>query len=161
MLFSILKIGFDLDFAFTFIPTPNRILSHAESKTRHPHELAGVLNWALGGLQRLLERGKFAPAPALVQRATDGGKKETNNVISWLDNNEICVDHGVETMKDEVYTTYHRWCLLNGTSPVSSEKFWKRLSVCLKTEFPEKKGGGFVNGVRKRGRVVPIRLPVN
>lgn len=117
-------------------------------------ELSGVLNWALGGLHRLLERGRFTKMPEAVMSQIETGKRETNSVLAWFVNSDIETDTETKTPKDAVYASYRDWCRDNGSQAVSSERFWKRLAVVANTEFPERKA--FVDG--KRVRVVPIRL---
>lgn len=118
------------------------------------NELPGVLNWALGGLHRLLERGRFTKMPDAVMQQIETGKRETNSVLAWFVNSDIEADAEVETPKDDVYASYREWCRDNGAAAVSSERFWKRLASVTGAVFPEKKAtiGG------KRVRVVPIRL---
>lgn len=118
------------------------------------NELSGVLNWALGGLHRLLERGRFNQMPDAVLQQLETGKRETNSVFAWFVNSDIETDGEAETPKDDVYSSYRDWCRDNGAAAVSSERFWKRLATVTGSSFPEKKAT--VNG--KRVRVVPIRL---
>lgn len=118
------------------------------------NELSGVLNWALDGLHRLLERGRFTQMPQAVLSQIETGKRETNSVLSWFVNSDIETDAGAQTPKDEVYASYRDWCRGNGSQAVSSERFWRRLTQIVKSDFPEKKV--VIDG--KRVRVVPIRL---
>lgn len=92
------------------------------------HELTGVLNWAVEGLQRLLSRGRFdATPPPAMTAATQAARTETNSVHAWV--NDVGIERTlvVETSKAEVYTVYVSWCRENGMVPVASPKFWKRL----------------------------------
>jgi len=92
------------------------------------HELTGVLNWALEGLQRLLARGRFdATPPAAMDAATQAARTETNSVHAWVNEAAIERTTTVDTSKAEVYTTYAVWCRENGMIPFSSPRFWKRL----------------------------------
>lgn len=111
------------------------------------HELTGVLNWALNGLQRLLARGRFdaAPPPAMMA-ATQAARTETNSVHAWVNDADIARTTTTETSKTEVYLAYMAWSRENGMVPVSSPKFWKRLPDAL---------GPIVEGraVTKSGRI--------
>jgi putative DNA primase/helicase len=97
-------------------------------------ELAGVLNWALAGLVRLLERGNFPALSPLMAAAREAGKRETDSVKGWLDDIEPELNEKAEAgpSKDIIYQHYHRWALRNGFKSVSSEKFWAR----IKTQLP-------------------------
>ncbi|WP_426079186.1 DNA primase family protein [Janthinobacterium sp. PSPC3-1] len=96
------------------------------------HELAGVLNWALEGLQRLLRRGRFEAAlPPAMTAATHAARTETNSVHCWVNEASIERTTTTDTSKSAVYTAYAIWCKENGMLPVSSPKFWKRVSDSL------------------------------
>ena len=117
-----------LIFPFNIVPSKKSPLL-AESII--DRELAGVLNWCLSGLVRLLARGEFPPLPAEMEAAAKQGKQQSNNVAAWL------VDCGVETSDNNwlqrrtVYQLYAGWCTESGTKAVSSAKFFERLSVAL------------------------------
>lgn len=117
---------------FDIVPFSAEIPEHERdpmlAKRIISHELSGVLNWAINGLLRLLERGRFDEhLPAAMRSATNAAKSETNSVQSWA--NDLCVELGitVETSKTDVYANYAAWCKDNGMIPVASPKFWKRL----------------------------------
>ena len=117
-------------FPFTVKPASIRPLL-AESIIEE--ELAGVLNWALTGLVRLLKRGCFPALSSLMVAAKEAGKRETDSVKGWMDDIE---PEGVEraeygVAKDIAYQHYHRWSLRNGFKSVSSEKFWSRIKTLL------------------------------
>lgn len=119
------------------------------------NELSGVLNWALGGLHRLLERGRFPAMPAEVMAQLEAGKRETNSVLSWFVNSDIETDTDAQTPKETVYADYRDWCRDNGMSPVSSERFWRRMALLAPGVTAERKA--MIGG--RRVRVVPIRVP--
>lgn len=90
-------------------------------------EMAGVLNWALEGLLRLLARGRFDEVPpASMRSAVQAARTETNSVQAWTHDRGVELTTTVETPKADVYANYSTWCKENGMSPVSSPKFWKR-----------------------------------
>ena len=91
------------------------------------HELTGVLNWALEGLQRLLARGRFDTAPAAMMAAAQAARTETNSVHAWV--NTVGVERTLttDTSKSDVYAAYAVWCRENNMGVVASPKFWKRL----------------------------------
>lgn len=100
------------------------------------HELTGVLNWALEGLQRLLARGRFdASPPPAMRTAKQAARTETNSVHAWVEDAGIERTLIADTSKSEVYTVYTSWCRENGMMPLSSPKFWKRLSDSIGEVF--------------------------
>ncbi|SRR6266481_2106117 len=98
-------------------------------------ELSGVLNWALSGLARLLERGRFPDLPEGLKTAQNEGKKQSNSVAGWIEDVEPHLAEGKDggMPKLFVYSNYHTWANENGVRPVSSMKFWER----IKQHFPD------------------------
>lgn len=117
-------------------------------------ELDGVLNWALEGLLRLLERGRFGEMPVAVVEAIAGGKRETNSVLGWWADEEPAMDESALTPKSEIYESYAAWCRRNGASPVASPRFWRRLAEVAGYRFSDQKAT--VGG--KRVPVAPLKL---
>lgn len=91
-------------------------------------EMAGVLNWSLEGLMRLLARRRFDDVlPAPMRAALAAARVETNSVQAWVTDMAIALGMTADTSKAEVYASYVDWCKSNGMAPVASPKFWKRL----------------------------------
>lgn len=93
-------------------------------------EGAGILNWALEGLHRLRERGRFE-IPASVRAATE--RFRLTNDVPAMFVQEACVTTDDENCKEQaqkLYDGYRRWCEANGHKPLSSTKIafeWRRL----------------------------------
>lgn len=92
-------------------------------------ELSGVLNWAIEGLKRLLQRGKFLPLPSALLDAQKSGKQQSNSVSAWVDDSEAFTSEGAKISKKSVYHYYSHWCKRNGMKAVSVQKFWERLEL--------------------------------
>lgn len=90
-------------------------------------ELAGVLNWAIEGLARLLSRGQFPRGIEAVERAKQQAKMETDSVLSWVENTGPEFNHKCRTLKEDVYEAYQKWCKESGVGAVALGKFWRRL----------------------------------
>lgn len=102
------------------------------------NELPGILNWAIEGLLRLLERGRFGVIPTAVALAVNQGKQETNSVLAWwLSDDEHEIHPSASAKKDDVYTAYKEWSIKNGVSPVGSANFWKRFKDVAVGEMKE------------------------
>jgi putative DNA primase/helicase len=91
-------------------------------------EGAGILNWALEGLQRLHQRGCFE-IPKGVRSATEHFQQ--NNDIPAVFVAECCLtgpDYKIQS--SQLYEKYKAWCLDNGHKPQSSTALaeeWERL----------------------------------
>lgn len=96
-------------------------------------EGAGILNWALVGLDRLRQRGRF-DIPHEIQAAT-AGFKDTNDIPARFV--EDCCYTGSDTAGEPyrvksslLYSSYKSWCLETGHKAQSSTSLatdWKRL----------------------------------
>ncbi len=87
----------------------------------------GIFNYAMEGLRRLMERGKFAP-PVAAREATTRLHDAADPLMLWLDEDEA-VFLGAEHMSPtaDVYRKYSGWCRRNGYSPLASGPFGLRL----------------------------------
>jgi putative DNA primase/helicase len=92
-------------------------------------ELGGVLLWALSGLTEIIKAGKLPPLPEAMIRAVDDGKRETNSVLAWFDDDRIEHDAAAWTPRAEIYRDYQQWARDRGYSPVNETKFWARLRL--------------------------------
>ncbi|MBZ0106200.1 MAG: DUF5906 domain-containing protein [Sulfuricella denitrificans] len=136
------------------IPETERIPMLAETIIRS--ELAGVLNWALGGLLNLLARGHFShEIPESVRAAKAAGQLETNSVAAWWESADLDWYLKPATPKEDVYLHYSTWCRDNGMSPLAAPKFWGRVGQEHEKELLESRPT--IKG--KRVRLCNIRLP--
>ncbi len=110
-------------------------------------EGAGILNWALAGLERLQKRGCFK-VPAGVDEATTQFRE--NNDVPALFLADRCVkDSDAREKAGELYSEYRQWCEDNGHRAQSSTRLandWQRLGF----ERKRIKGSSYYQGVRVR-----------
>lgn len=86
-----------------------------------------VLNWALAGYSRLVERGRLL-VPASVEDATEQYRRENDIIQAFLD--ECCVQHENGRVRgSEIYSAYQKWCGANGHVPENSTNFGKHLGM--------------------------------
>lgn len=109
-------------------------------------ELAGVFNWMLEGLARLLDNGKITTCEA-VSNATATYRKESDNVACWLEDTGTQPGKSQKPQQD-MYNQYRIYCVDNGFRQVSTKSFSKRL-----------KTAGFEVERRNFGTVVYIDAP--
>jgi P4 family phage/plasmid primase-like protien len=110
-------------------------------------EGAGILNWALKGLERLRRRGHFE-VPAAVEDATQHFQSTNDVPATFLE--EACVrEEGAKITGAQLYATYKLWCEENGHRPLSSTRVaedWQRLEL----ERRRPKGVTHYYGVREK-----------
>jgi len=103
-----------------------------------------ITNWALAGLARLNERGRFI-IPACVEEATES--YQTSNDVPLMFVEECCeVDPAFRVQSSEIYQLYSKWCKMNGHSPVSSTRFSDDLARLGFTKF--KQSAMYWRGIR-------------
>lgn len=83
-----------------------------------------IANWALVGLKRLQQRGRFE-IPSTVDEATEQ-YRVTNDVPQLFLND--CCEPGDQIQSSVLYSAYFKWCNLNGHRPVSSTRFADELT---------------------------------
>lgn len=96
-------------------------------------EGSGILNWAIDGLMRLRERGRFE-FPTEVIDATEEFKAGNDIELNFI--NECCTynlqDDDLRVQSSELYNAYNAWCKTNGHKAKSSTKVaedWRRLGL--------------------------------
>ncbi|GGP21874.1 hypothetical protein GCM10010970_22640 [Silvimonas iriomotensis] len=108
------------------------------------NELSAVLNWAIEGLTRLLQRGRFDPEmPAGMTALLHDAQVNTDSVAAWISDCDIGIAKGSSTLKSAVFDHYHGWCKTNVLAPCSGPQFWKRIEKQLPgMEKPRPREGG-------------------
>jgi putative DNA primase/helicase len=98
-------------------------------------EGAGILNWALEGLRRLRDRGRF-DIPACVKGATEHFQ-ETNDIPAVFVADCCLIGDGLKVRSGLLYEEYKAWCETNGHKAKSSTSIaddWDRLGFQKKKE---------------------------
>jgi phage/plasmid-associated DNA primase len=127
----------------------------ARDRSREPwqiiveEELAGVLNWALDGLQRLLARGYYDP-PACMLRANAEFKDDNASIGPWLAGAVEYSSHHMVDRRD-VVDSYRGWHASEfgfdpKHRPLSPRKLWpliRRLRPKLNVDGENKDGHCF------------------
>ncbi len=115
---------------FLIVPFNVTIPPHEQDKALHTkiikQELAGVLNWVLLGLGRLLEQGKFSECRA-VEEAVAQYKTESNSVSMFLQENQYVESIASHKSIKELYVGYRHFCNNDGMTPFNKKNFIKQL----------------------------------
>lgn len=96
-------------------------------KERLDTELPGIFIWAMDGLRRLRNRGRFV-VPEQVREQTEQYRKEANPVALFVA--EKCFTNapiGQQAYASGLYATYKDWCKDNGFKPHSIKNFGHEL----------------------------------
>lgn len=89
-------------------------------------ELAGILNWALDGLDDLRKRGEFVEPPESVE-CKQSMIRLANPVRAFI--SEKCViEPDASVPRDELYDRYSRWCSAAKVFALSRELFGMKLA---------------------------------
>ena len=110
-----------IPFPVQFLPDNPKTDPNLEGKLTTPEELSGILNWALQGLERLLQQGKFSISETV---------EETRDRYTLLSNSEkafaeraLIVATGKEITKEATYLAYIRFCQEHGLPTISKNAF--------------------------------------
>lgn len=91
-------------------------------------ELAGVFNWALRGLERLLEQQQFSDCAACVQEL-EQFKKESDSVAQWIEDSGYRPSNSAHQPQEKVYLEYSNYCSESGFHRVTKPNHRKRLEA--------------------------------
>lgn len=118
---------------FLIIPFDVTIPPEEQDKSLHnkiiENELAGVFNWVLAGLGRLLEQKKFTDCD-VAQKAVEDYRLQSDSLRQFID------DEGYESDVDnrekivDLYADYKYYCQDNGFFRLTKPNFIKRLKSC-------------------------------
>lgn len=96
-----------------------------KTKLTTPEELSGILNWALEGLRRALERHRL-DEPTTIEERKIGYRRLSNPVASFAEDYLIEDVDEWET-KEDVYQAFARYCTDTGFVVPSDSAFFKDL----------------------------------
>ncbi|GAB2605698.1 DNA primase family protein [Spirosoma areae] len=107
------------------------------------HELAGVFNWVLTGLNRLLKRRAFTESPA-VRSAVEQYRKESDTVALFLEEQGYVPSADAPIPLKNFYSEYRAFCTDNGNRPLSQQNFSTRLQRHLGFTVKRQSAGNVV-----------------
>lgn len=115
---------------FLIIPFDVTIPEHEQdkelSKKIIESELAGVFNWILEGLNRLLKQRSFSHCEA-ARNQVEQYRKQSDSVQMFVDENGFQPSPTNYKLIKELYTIYRGFCIEDGFKPVNKTNFIKRL----------------------------------
>ncbi len=115
---------------FLIIPFSVTIPEEEQDKNLHTkiieNELAGVFNWVLEGLDRLLKQKGFSRCEA-ARQAVEQYRIESNSVQLFLSENAYESNPNDYTLIKEIYSKYKTYCIDDGLRPFNKKNFIKQL----------------------------------
>lgn len=129
---------------FLIIPFEVKIPDEKKNTSLHSEiakdELAGIFNWILQGLERLLKNQKFTYCePA--EKTLSKYKLDSDSVLQFIDDNNWNHKSNHFTPLAELYKEYKNYCLDSGCNPLNKTNFSSRLQ---KLGSKHKRGTGGV-----------------
>ncbi|EKB47286.1 hypothetical protein B879_04114 [Cecembia lonarensis LW9] len=117
---------------FIIIPFEVTIPEEEQNPTLHKEiiqsELAGVFNWVLEGLQRLLKQKGFSPSPS-IDKALENFRTESDTVMRFLDEEGYKPDLEDKILLKSLFQEYKNFALEDGHRLLSKQSFRKRLEA--------------------------------
>lgn len=94
------------------------------------NEMLHVLEWALIGLKRLLERGENGDfeLPDHIKLNTEVEKINSNNVAAFVDDMYVSYSSKPTMRKDAIFEKYLSYCESRSLIPFGDVQFWKRMT---------------------------------
>jgi len=159
LVFSCNQLPYAADDSYAFyrrwiiLHFPNRFIGdkadpHILKKLTTPEQLSGLLNKALEGLKRLLERGHFS-YQYTVEQVRELYIKHSDPIRIFWENFVEEGDPDSYILKDELYQAYRKFCDAFSYPRKASNIFYRRLNeeFGLKTYIGRKRIGGEKKGV--------------
>ena len=101
-----------------------------ELESKLEPELPAILNWAIEGRRRLLERGRFIQPQSGI-KLVEQMSELSSTVARFV--RECCVTGADQRVsKDDLYQAWRTWCMTNGQRPTDSALFGRDLSAACK-----------------------------
>jgi len=107
------------------------------------HELAGVFNWVLDGLKRLLKQKKFSHCRA-VDEVLKEFKKNSDSVSLFLEDEQYVKSNGPLIALKQLYESYRLYCHSSGYNFCSLNTFSERLRTSHGYKIVRRGQGRFV-----------------
>lgn len=113
------------------VPFPNTFTVSPGFSEELSVETAGILVGAVVGLQRLMERGEFAP-PESAREEKERFELAADQVMEWLSEDPAIVTAdptllSVETRASDAYQAYRSWAEQNGSGALNASKWKQRM----------------------------------
>ena len=116
------------------------------------NELAGVFNWVLGGLERILAQKKFSQCNA-ADNVLQQYRKEADSVAMFLEDEGYQPDIEKYIATKELYSQYKQYCVADGFKCASHKTFNNRIRAAGITV--ERKAVGNVAYLIRHQKAVP------
>lgn len=99
-----------------------------DNKLQNPEELSGVLNWALDGLKRLMERNEFSDTDS-INEVRNMWRKQANSGMGFrIDCLQDSHRNEDFVWEDDMLAAYSQYCKSNGIHMLDVRKFRKTLT---------------------------------
>ena len=136
---------------FLIVPFDETIPEEEQNKNLHSDiiesELAGVFNWILAGLERLIKQKRFSKCTAS-ELALNTYQIESDSISLFLADENYQIQEKIFTELAQVYNEYLVYCSLSGYKAVNKLEFGHKLKF-LKAIMKRGSGGKVMYGVSK------------
>ena len=113
-------------------------------------ELSGIASWALAGLRRLLQVGRFTE-PAVSREELEQIRESYSPLTQFL--KECCVmDPSAQCAASDLYAVYRVWCVNGGEDLLRPKVFTAAIKDAMRGQGVKYVGRGFL-GIAPRGEV--------
>ena len=129
-----------IPFEVSFLGREDRTLTNKEGTGKLQLELPSILNWALDGLDRLRDRGRFNEPLESVNAKLK--MLYSSEPVRGFVAGRCVLDPTTSTDKDVLYARYEAYCVAAGVHPLAFSKFADRLHTIYPAVVPSKRSAG-------------------
>lgn len=118
-------------------------------------EMPGILNWAIGGLERLKQNNYKFSKSSKTEEVNQRYMEEQNPVgVFFRETYQKAPDDQIK--RSDIYAAYQGWCCNNGLEPFNRSDFWKKLKIKsgevgsnIVLDYKRIKGADYLKGYKK------------
>jgi len=109
-----------------------------------PERMSGILNYAIDGLKRLLEKNQYSTSKT-VEDIEKEWKKSSDSPLYFITAGLISDDNG-EILTNSLLSAYYLFCQNYNLKPETANTFWKSFNKHIKSAHPDAQKKQFTNG---------------
>ena len=142
------------------VPEHEKIPDFHRLITQHPAEMRALLDWALAGAQRLIQRGrKLPPEPGVMRQMREQQRADTDAIYAWVRDCEVAAGAGSWILKPAVYAAFRAHAAAAGHTGIHAEPaFWRRVRAIIEERGAVLSEGRVRIAHGERPRVVALQV---
>lgn len=148
-----------IDFPNTYYDREDK---HLKDRLAEPHNLEGVLAWAVAGVMKWFASSNGLTTPEVVKAATDAHRNEQDTLAQFLEEIYEATENPEDFIPNpDFYTAYKSYCDELGVTPKQMPQLTKSLKAKgIKAGEQQKIRGQNCKGIRGLKPIIPTKEPI-